>query len=233
MTFLPFWYIAMWETPGEFRKAYFPGPPSYRVSPRRCNRRSLADPPRVRRLFPPDRRRRGGDGAGGHRASRGGVSCTPLILRSRLSAIPPLRSVDALQNASAIAAPIRVRLLCGTGTRAAWPRGFFRALAASHSVSQKSPNFGQKGTALHKTKSGGLRRAARSRSVNLLGYALMSVERDSASWSRISLSRASTAGMTIARPSLPPTNTCGGFAMRVRPTRASPSLSGLPVCLPS
>src|SRR5271166_2232268 len=89
MTFLLFWYIAMWETPGEFRKAYFPGPPSYRVSPRRCNRRSLADPPCVRRLFPPDRRRRGGDGAGGHRASRGGVSCTPLILRARLSAIPP------------------------------------------------------------------------------------------------------------------------------------------------
>ena len=67
----------------------------------------------------------------------------------------------------------------------------------------------------------------------LRGYALMSVERDSESCSRISLSRASTAGTTIARPSPPPTNTCGGFAMRVSSTRTSPSLSGLPVCLPS
>jgi len=76
------------------------------------------------------------------------------------------------------------------------------------------------------------RKAARSRLRSVQGR-LMSVDRDRASWSRMSLSRASTAGVTMARPSLPPTNTCGGFAIRVSSTSASPSLSGLPVCLPS
>jgi hypothetical protein len=41
-------------------------------------------------------------------------------------------------------ASIRIRLLCGTGTRAASTRGFFRDRAARLSVSQKSPNFEQK-----------------------------------------------------------------------------------------
>ena len=40
-------------------------------------------------------------------------------------------------------------------------------------------------------------------------------------------------GITRAMPSLPPTNTCGGFAIRESPTSASPSHSGLPVCLSS
>jgi hypothetical protein len=71
------------------------------------------------------------------------------------------------------------------------------------------------------------------RAESWMDQALMSVDRDSASWLRMSLSRASIAGKTIASPSLPPTNTCGGFAIRVRSTSALPSLSGLPVCLPS
>jgi hypothetical protein len=36
------------------------------------------------------------------------------------------------------------------------------------------------------------------------------------------------AGVTVARPSLPPTNTYGGFAIRVTSTSASPSIIGRP-----